>query len=360
MSSVIRTNQPNFFGKNADVVANGFIYIGEPYKAPQNFPKTVTFQDSAGGQFTASQPLRTNSQGQISYQGNAIIALVDGDYSMLVLDQNEKEIPDGYIPFIEGVTSSESNNNTQWARTLSAVKALSVVPGNIVANVGKNTFDDGEGAWWFIVSDTGSAGDDLDLIDINNGTQGKRIQNPLYQVKNLSDLPDKEAARTNLDVYSTSEVYNTTETYNNTEVYTKTEVDDGFQDEVSDVSGYDKANSFFIAQDDKISSTFGTTSGAFFTVGPTGSASNIIWSALDDLPSDAKFIEFRVSDNSGTTSTIEFRNEGSTITYDYAQADFVSGDAQPLVIKIPLESAGNIFRIRTAQSTTLELIGFGV
>lgn len=282
--SIIETNQPNFFGANGEVLANGYIYIGEPNKAPQNFPKTVTFTDSAGGQFEAAQPLRTNSQGQISYQGTAIIASVDGDYSMLILDQNQQEVPDGYIPEVEADLSPTISGTTTWANTLDSLKQINVQPGQIVANVGKTSVDDGEGAWWFIVSNTGSGGDDIDLIDMANGAQGKRIQNPAYQVKDLSDV-DAPTARTNLDVYST------------TEVYTTTEVDNGFQDtDASTIANYSKATAQYVRSDGNIESgAFDLDAALGFniweSIGPTGSGADNTWAILDNLPTGTKYIE---------------------------------------------------------------------
>ena len=201
----IRTNKPVFFGDNGEVLKNGFIYIGQPNSDPLDFPKSVTYQDATGSQFAAGQPLRTNSQGQISFNGKAIIALVDGDYSMLVQDFNQVTIKDGYTPLIEGVAESGTNQTIIYRSTLANLKQVNVTPGQYVENIGKVSQLEGEGARWLVVSNTGTSGDDVDLIDFANGTQGQRVENQLYGVKNLSDV-DAADSRTNLSVYSVAQV----------------------------------------------------------------------------------------------------------------------------------------------------------
>lgn len=178
----IQTNKPVFFGEDGDVLKSGKIYIGQPNQWPLDFPKTVTLQDSAGSQFTAQQPLRTNSDGRITYNGKAIIALVDGNYSMLVRDRNDVTVPDGYTPFVENTDSGGTSEGvTQVGLLLSDIKQLNVTPGETVRNVGKATTLDNLGADWLVVSSTGSPADDVDLIDFDNGTQGQRIKNQTYR-----------------------------------------------------------------------------------------------------------------------------------------------------------------------------------
>lgn len=178
----IRTNKPVFFGDNGEVLKSGNIYIGQPNQWPLSFPKTVTLQDSAGSQFTASQPLRTNGDGRITYSGKAMIALVDGDYSMLVRDRNGVTVGDGYTPFIESSTDEAGLSGvTQVGTLLSDIKQFNVTPGDTVRNVGKDTALDGLGADWLVVSNTGDPADDVDLIDFANGTQGRRIDNKVYR-----------------------------------------------------------------------------------------------------------------------------------------------------------------------------------
>lgn len=149
-------------------------------------PKTVTFEDSQGNQSTAAQPLRTNAQGIIQYNGKAIIALIDGDYSMLMLDATQTEIKDGYIPLVEPDVSSGSSadltNYTENGLLLADVKQLTIAPGQTARSIGRTAVDDGLGAIWLAVTSTGSPADDTDLIDFDNGLQGVRVKFP-----NISD-----------------------------------------------------------------------------------------------------------------------------------------------------------------------------
>lgn len=187
----IRTNKPVFFGNDGDVLKSGQIYIGQPNQWPISFPKTVTFQDSSGAQFEAQQPLRTNDQGQISFNGKAIIALVDGNYSLLVQDRNGVQVQDGYTPFVSNPGPAESNlgDVTRVGLLLTDIKSFDVTPGDTVRNVGKTVATDGLGADWLVVSNTGNPADDVDLIDFANGTQGQRIENNLYD-KDYDIAPD--------------------------------------------------------------------------------------------------------------------------------------------------------------------------
>lgn len=194
----IRTNKPVFFGNDGDVLKSGQIYIGQPNQWPISFPKTVTFQDSSGAQFEAQQPLRTNDQGQISFNGKAIIALVDGNYSMLVQDRNGVQVQDGYTPFVENAADAGGNldNVTQVGLLLTDIKSFDVTPGDTVRNVGKTVATDGLGADWLVVSNTGNPADDVDLIDFTNGTQGQRIDSNAYSARandtGLTVLDDPE------------------------------------------------------------------------------------------------------------------------------------------------------------------------
>lgn len=173
----IRTNKPTFFGNDGDVLKSGEIFIGQPNQWPIDFPKTVTFQDSAGTQFTAQQPLTTNSQGQISYNGKAIIALVDGNYSMLVRDRNGVVVNDGYTPFIENTDAGGGpvSGGVQVGLTLLDIQAIDATAGDVLRNIGKVTAEDGLGEDWLVVANTGNPANDFDLTNLDNGLQAKRI-----------------------------------------------------------------------------------------------------------------------------------------------------------------------------------------
>lgn len=185
----IQTNKPVFFGDDGEVLKSGKIYIGQPNQWPIDFPKTVTFKDAAGATFTAGQPLVTDSDGRISYNGKAMIALVDGDYSVLVRDHTGVTVGEGYTPFVDNSSDPSIGNVTQVGTLLTDIKKFNLTPGDTARNVGKITAIDGLGADWLVVSNTGGAADDVDLIDFTNGTQGQRVNNGLYS-KDYSIAPE--------------------------------------------------------------------------------------------------------------------------------------------------------------------------
>jgi len=196
--NVIRTNKPNFFGNAGEPLQSGYIYIGQPNQDPIEFDKTVTFEDSQGNQSTAAQPLRTDAQGQITYNGKAMISLVDGNYSMLILDSTQTQMPDGYTPLVEPSESSGGTSDLTAYREnsllLADVKKLVKAPGQTVRSIGATSTTDREGVDWLVVSATGSPADDVDLIDFDNGLQGQRIVNNLSVLKNLEEIADAGGA----------------------------------------------------------------------------------------------------------------------------------------------------------------------
>lgn len=185
----IQTNKPLFFDSEGNALEDGKIYIGQPATDPRTNPKTVTFRDSGGATFTAQQPLTTKA-GRIVYNGLPIVALVDGEHSMLVLDSDNQRVE--YSRSVNAPGGGESAQFEELMRvglTLNDIKAFDVNVGDSVRSSGKSTATDGLGADWLVVSNTGSAGDDVDLIDFTNGLQGRRVTNKLYS-KDYSIAPD--------------------------------------------------------------------------------------------------------------------------------------------------------------------------
>ena len=250
--STVNTIKKTFFGNDGLPLKSGYIYIGQPGTDPQvsSNQKTVTFEDSQGNQFSASQPLRTNSDGRIQYNGKAIIATVDGSYSQLILDSKQVEINDGWTPTIDDSTDTDAalEDYRRYSLTLAELKQLEVSQGQTVANVGKESAGDGLGSKWLVVSNTGETADNVNLIDFDNGLQGQVI---------TTETPD----------YSTDDFTRTTQYYiaspslmTSSEVNITTEVDAGTE----------------------------------FTVGPTGSGADVIMDALDDIPNDAVFVKLAI------------------------------------------------------------------
>jgi len=162
----------------------GYVYVGQPSKAPQVPANqvTVTFKDDAGNEFTASQPLRTVG-GKIVYNGSPIATFVDGEHSLLVLNSAGVQVE--YSASISPVESTggggTASDTIQVGLTLADVKALDVAVGDVCRSVGRVTANDGLGADWLVISSTGSPGDDVSLIDFNNGLQGSLDSSKLYR-----------------------------------------------------------------------------------------------------------------------------------------------------------------------------------
>jgi len=333
--SIIDKNQPNWFGNNGEPLKSGYIYIGQPNQTPVEFPKTVTFTDSSGSSFPATQPLRTNSDGQIVWNGKAIIATVDGDYSMLVLNSTQTQINGGYVPFVEGDASSviTLTDYREYGLLLADIKQLDVAPAQTVGNIGKTTATDTLGSDWLVVSNTGGPADDIDLIDFDNGLQGTRIYNPL--------------APPVFSGYTSSQVsYITTDAANAT---------------VFDVGA-------------------ATPISTFTSVGPTGSGASDIWTALDALPSNTKWIDVSVvlvsfADGSGLSIELNFytRQLGSSAAVGFTTNMVGSlnlagavGSVQTLtgIVRIPVDATKFECAWKdtntNARSVSLYLRGFGV
>ena len=136
----------------------GYVYVGQPSKAPQVPANqvTVTFKDDAGNEFTASQPLRTVG-GKIVYNGSPIATFVDGEHSLLVLNSAGVQVE--YSASISPVESTggggTASDTIQVGLTLADVKALPVAVGDVARSVGQITATDDLGADWLVISSTG-------------------------------------------------------------------------------------------------------------------------------------------------------------------------------------------------------------
>jgi len=176
----IQTNKPLFFNSDGQPL-NGTVYVGQPSQDPRTNPKTVTFRDAGGSTFTASQPM-TTINGRIVYNGKPIVALADGEYSLLVFDSAGAQVD--YAASVNSASSGGSDVDSDATRVgllLSDVKAFNVSVGDTVRSVGKTVVTDNFGADWLAVSATGNPADDVNLMDFDNGLQGKRINNFVYK-----------------------------------------------------------------------------------------------------------------------------------------------------------------------------------
>jgi len=209
----IQTNKTVFFDREG-LALNGSIYIGQPGQDPRTNAKTVTFRDSGGVEFTASQNGGLKVLlGRIVYNGKPIVSLVNGSYSMLIFDSSGQQVD--YSRLIEPELNGSLAGFSEIIRvglTLPNVKSFNVSVGDPVRNVGQFTATDGLGKDWLAVSATGSPGDDVSLIDFDNGLQGKSYQiYPYYKEEsatldgNFTGTPSVKAARIGSQVTITSQ-----------------------------------------------------------------------------------------------------------------------------------------------------------
>jgi len=270
--TIVKTNKLTWFQNDGEPLKNGYIYVGDPNQDPRSFPKTVNFRDSQGNVTVAAQPLRTNTDGRIDFNGQGVIAEVTGDYSLRVENSSQQLINGGYTPFVADESSSATTDLTdyrQYKLTLSEVKALNLAPGQTVGSIGKTSSQDSEGADWLVVNNTGNPADDNTLIDFSNGNQGVRITNTTQPA----------------------------------------------------VSGFVGASTVFVREDGDQSPFFdvsGTLPATTFeSIGPTGSGAANIWTQLDALPSNTKFVEISVrcfGANAGAGSAVTTFNARKTGT----------------------------------------------
>ncbi|NTU49470.1 MAG: hypothetical protein HGA87_00995 [Desulfobulbaceae bacterium] len=79
-------------------VANGYIYVGEPDTDPEIVAnqKSISVQQENGVIVPVAQPLSTGAGGVPMYGGSPVTILVNGNYSLKVLDSNSSQVY--YIP----------------------------------------------------------------------------------------------------------------------------------------------------------------------------------------------------------------------------------------------------------------------
>lgn len=190
----VQSDKKLFLDNAGVALSNGYIYVGQPGTDPRTNPKTVTFQDAGGSQFTAQQPLRTLG-GKIVYNGQPITALVDGEHSLMIRDSADNQVDySASVNIGSGGGSVDLGDTIRVGLVLDDVKAFDVSVGDVVRSVGKLVATDSLGADWLVISATGGAGDDVDLIDFDNGLQGQRDKSKVYRKEGVGvhilDTPD--------------------------------------------------------------------------------------------------------------------------------------------------------------------------
>jgi hypothetical protein len=348
--SLLETNKLTWFQNNGTPLKSGYVYVGQAGLDPRVVAnrKTVTFTDSIGGTATAAQPMRTDVDGRIQWNGKAIEATVTGDYSLLMLDSTGKEINGGWIPTVSNTVTGEVilENYREYGLTLADVKQLDVSPGQTVGNIGKTIAADDSGAHWLVVASTGSAADDIDLIDFDNGLQGQRIKNFTTEAATAQDKLD---IRTNIDTFS------------------KAEVTAGFQQTTSDVAGTVKTYADYLLKSPSTALNVSAvaTLNVWQTIGKTGSGGGYEWSILDQVPNDAKSItllikfEGAIGVAGSVNLALDLRYIGETTfrTIKINSNDVLRLITEGFEIKVPVIESTSLFEVRYQDSTGAGSVG---
>ena len=152
MSNIVRLNPGYFPNPTTDKsLSNASIYVGEPDTDP-TIPanqKTISVLQENGITVAVSQPITTSAGGVPQYNGSPVTVLVEGNYSIAVLDSNDVQV--FYVP-----NQPESLvQNIKYVDSLSDLKATSgIYDGEAVYLTGRVSFNDGgQGHFVWIIGD---------------------------------------------------------------------------------------------------------------------------------------------------------------------------------------------------------------
>ena len=148
-------------------VSSGYIYIGEPDLDPEivGNQKAITFLQEDGSEVAGSQPVRTSAGGVPTYNGSPVTVLIDGDYSVKVLDKHGAQVY--YVPKNADLQDGDIVTSVEDITELRALTGL--VDGQVVS-----LSDDGNGSSAEYTVDTGSAAAEF-LPYVVVATDGTRL-----------------------------------------------------------------------------------------------------------------------------------------------------------------------------------------
>lgn len=148
-------------------VANGYIYIGETDLDPE-IPanqKAITFLQEDGSEVAGSQPVRTSAGGVPTYNGSPVTVLIDGDYSVKVLDKHGAQVY--YVPKNADLQDGDIVTSVEDIAELRALTGL--VDGQVISAT-----DDGNGSSSDYEVDAGSSAAEF-LPYVVVATDGTRL-----------------------------------------------------------------------------------------------------------------------------------------------------------------------------------------
>lgn len=199
---------------------NAKLFIGEPDLDPE-IPanqKTVTGRQEDGALVTMAQPVRTSSGGYPIYNNAPIELLVDGAYSLKVLDKNDNQTY--YFANVEdGKPVTFDDKPVLYRDTVAEAKAdVDLTVGMYVTTKGYSSPNDGGGANYIVVAGGTGTDDGGSYHDMANGNQlelicGSVVNVLVFGADNTNDQSsDSHTAFTNAlafrdHVYAPSGVY---------------------------------------------------------------------------------------------------------------------------------------------------------
>lgn len=169
--------RPGYFPlfDNGKPISSGYIYIGEPDLDPEivSNQKAITFLQENGTEVPGSQPVRTSAGGVPTYNGSPVTVLVDGNYSVKVLDKYGSQVY--YVPKNADLQDSDIVTKVDTIADLRALTGLA--DGQVIYATNHTSDGDGGGGEFVVV------GDELGETD-NNGTllviDGKVVERRNY------------------------------------------------------------------------------------------------------------------------------------------------------------------------------------
>lgn len=167
-------------------VFNGKIFVGEPDfdpEVPAN-QKSISIREEDGNVLPIGQPVLTGPGGVPTYNGGSVQILVDGNYSLKILRQDDTQAY--YLP---NSAITQQNAAISTYDTVAELVADSLTSGAYVATKGELAIDDGGSGFYLIrtVAEFGGAANDVTDYNLANGNVAQRIlsQSPAADVETI-------------------------------------------------------------------------------------------------------------------------------------------------------------------------------
>jgi hypothetical protein len=180
MSVVMQINPFEFFADTqGDPLDAGYVWIGLPNTDPRQYPVTAYYDEALT--IPAAMPLRT-SGGYIVRDGSPTFLYINGNYSVLVQDKNQRQL--FYVPDFLLIGSGTAVTLGELANTTDPTKGISLIPtaSRLVPNIatlrtlpkiGGSTAVFVQG--YYSIGDNGGGNYYLDAADVTSTDNGGTI-----------------------------------------------------------------------------------------------------------------------------------------------------------------------------------------